>query len=243
MNKLTSQLSDTRVYTASIDGTVAVRDFEGRDSKGIWIHFNSNLCYIPWKGLCHEMDFFERSKLFNQYFQCMNWWFSRSSKAFHLLVFTWGDESSPPCRRVADTSRLRCGRPSPLCCSVRCLRGFPPLLWIYVVVSVIPLLLLSVRCSIFFFATFLTSVHGCRYPLALHFALLQFSLECLLGGGRLHSVWQAIPRIYHSHSERIFPGVRSCILHCQAMGCGGLSRPHSVLSGKINNCSYKMAAH
>jgi len=39
MNKLTSQLSDTRVYTASIDGTVAVRDFEGRDSKGIWIHF------------------------------------------------------------------------------------------------------------------------------------------------------------------------------------------------------------
>ncbi len=138
-----------------------------------------------------------------------------------LLVFTWGDESSSPCRRVADTSRLRCGRPSPLCCSVRCLRGFPPLLWIYVVVSLIPLLLLSVRCSIFFFATFLTSVHGCGCPLALQFALLQFSLEWLLGGGRLHSVRQAIPRIYHSHSERIFPGVRSSILHCQAMGCGG----------------------
>ena len=28
------QLSDSRVYTASIDGTVAVRDFEGRDSQG-----------------------------------------------------------------------------------------------------------------------------------------------------------------------------------------------------------------
>ncbi len=67
-----------------------------------------------------------------------------------FTCFTRGDESSPPCKRVADTSRLRCGRPSPLCCSVRCLRGFPPLLWIYVVVSVIPLLLLSVRCSIFF---------------------------------------------------------------------------------------------
>ncbi len=98
----------------------------------------------------------------------------------HLSVllttcFYFGDESSPPCRRVADTSRLRCGRPSPLCWSVRCLRGFPPLLWIYVVVSLIPLFLLSVRCSIFFFATFLTSVHGCGCPLALQFALLQFS--------------------------------------------------------------------
>ncbi len=39
-----------------------------------------------WKGQCHEMDIFWRSKHFNQYFLRMRWWFPRSFKTFHYPI-------------------------------------------------------------------------------------------------------------------------------------------------------------
>ncbi len=73
------------------------------------------------------------------------------------------DESTPPCRRVADTSRRRCGRTSSFCCSKCCRRGFPPGVVKKVVVSSIWVLLFAEYYSLLSFSFNFLYVSDCPH--------------------------------------------------------------------------------
>jgi hypothetical protein len=106
-----------------------------------------------------------------------------------LLVLLGSTKSSPPCRRVADTSRRRCGRPSSFCCH----RGFPPLLCINVVVSVTRVLLFTVRYSLFSLVSFLG--YNPRERLSALYNLLWFS--SLLNASLVGAVFTVSGRLFH----------------------------------------------